>query len=143
MKAVLFDLDGTIADVAHRRHLTKEHWPSFERSCVTDKPVKAVVDLLDVLREAGFLIWIVSARTSAVRGYTEDWLKEYDIKYDHLVMRELYDSRPDEIVKREWLEEGRLPPVDQIAFVVDDRNKVVNMWREMGITCLQCAPGDF
>jgi len=27
--------------------------------------------------------------------------------------------------------------------VFDDRDKVVNMWRENGIPCLQVAPGNF
>ena len=27
--------------------------------------------------------------------------------------------------------------------VLDDRNQVVKMWRENGLTCLQVAEGDF
>ncbi|WP_442934833.1 phosphatase domain-containing protein [Nitrincola sp. A-D6] len=27
--------------------------------------------------------------------------------------------------------------------VLDDRDSVVNQWRTLGLTCLQCAPGDF
>jgi len=27
--------------------------------------------------------------------------------------------------------------------VVEDRTRVVQMWREEGLVCLQCAPGEF
>jgi len=27
--------------------------------------------------------------------------------------------------------------------VIDDRQVVVDFWRAEGLTCLQCAPGDF
>jgi hypothetical protein len=31
----------------------------------------------------------------------------------------------------------------KVLFVVEDRNRVVEMWREEGLVCLQCAPGEF
>ena len=31
----------------------------------------------------------------------------------------------------------------RLICIFDDRNKVVNMWRSLGITCLQVANGDF
>lgn len=34
-------------------------------------------------------------------------------------------------------------PTKEILCVLDDRNKVVKMWRELGLTCLQMAEGDF
>ena len=33
--------------------------------------------------------------------------------------------------------------IDDVFCVVDDRQKVVDMWRENGLTCFQVAPGDF
>jgi hypothetical protein len=32
---------------------------------------------------------------------------------------------------------------DRILCVFDDRQKVVDMWRDNGIDCFQVAPGDF
>ena len=32
---------------------------------------------------------------------------------------------------------------DEILFVLDDRSQVVKMWRELGLTCLQVADGNF
>ena len=33
--------------------------------------------------------------------------------------------------------------VDNVAMVFDDRNQVVDMWRQNGLTCFQVADGDF
>lgn len=30
-----------------------------------------------------------------------------------------------------------------VEYVLDDRNQVVDMWRNMGLTCLQVAEGGF
>ena len=46
------------------------------------------------------------------------------------------------IVKKEILDRDILPRWD-VLFAIDDRQQVVDMWRANGVTCLQCAPGDF
>ena len=33
--------------------------------------------------------------------------------------------------------------INDIFMVVDDRQKVVDMWRDLGLTVFQVAPGDF
>jgi len=44
------------------------------------------------------------------------------------------------VAKREMLQ-----GIDRkkILFVVEDRSRVVEMWRGEGLVCLQCAPGEF
>ena len=54
-------------------------------------------------------------------------------------MRRVGD-RPDYTVKRELLAEiGE----DRIAFVIDDRNSVCDMWRGQGLTCYQIAAANY
>jgi len=57
-------------------------------------------------------------------------------------MRSQGDTRPDEIVKREIYEE-HIKPLYNVDFVLDDRNKVVKMWRSLGLKVLQVAEGNF
>jgi len=57
-------------------------------------------------------------------------------------MRPTGDNRKDAIVKREIFDR-EIRDRYRILFVLDDRNQVVDMWRELGLTCLQVAPGDF
>jgi hypothetical protein len=57
-------------------------------------------------------------------------------------MRDKGNNEKDSIVKRNMFEKyirGKY----FIEYVLDDRNQVVEMWRSMGLTCLQVADGDF
>ena len=48
---------------------------------------------------------------------------------------------PDEKLKLQWLSD--MDWKDNVEMVFDDRQKVVDMWREIGLTCMQVAPGNF
>ena len=69
---------------------------------------------------------------------------ELGIGFDGQVrfMRPDGDYTPDEVLKRGWLE-SRPKILERVFLVIDDRQKVVDMWREMGLTCFQVAPGKF
>jgi len=75
-----------------------------------------------------------------VRDQTIDWLEAFNVPYDHLRMRATGDFTPDEEMKRQWIEEYKL---EHILCVFDDRKKVVDMWRSLGLTRFPVAPGDF
>jgi hypothetical protein len=66
----------------------------------------------------------------------DGWIADNFILYDELFMlRRGSDSTPDTVLKKEWLDSfGK----DNIIFVVDDRQRVVDMWRASGVVCLQC-----
>ena len=57
-------------------------------------------------------------------------------------MRKTGDNRKDCVVKREIFD-AEIKDKYYIKFILDDRNQVVDMWRKMGLTCLQVADGDF
>lgn len=146
MNAIIIDLDGTLCDVRHRTHLVKQQppdWPAFFDACVNDTPNAAIVILYRMARESGIPVIYVSGRPETHRAPTEAWLEQYRLD-DHkkLLMRPAGDYRADAIVKRE-LYEQHIAGKYAILFVVDDRSVVVRMWRELGLTCLQCADGDF
>jgi hypothetical protein len=46
------------------------------------------------------------------------------------------------VLKKQWLDELILQG-HEILCVFDDRDKVVKMWRENGISCFQVAEGSF
>lgn len=142
---IIFDLDGTLADCEHRRHLVRKNdpdWRAFFAACVDDTPIQAVIDTLhafnaDILGSHKVEIW--SGRSEEVRAETEQWLFDVGIRGNKLRMRPVCDQTPDEILKKQWLDEEPVKP----DLVFDDRNKVVDMWRANGIICCQVAPGDF
>lgn len=145
-ETILFDIDGTLADIQHRRYFLeggRPDWRSFNSMMGDDTPNLPVVSLYKTLWESqNFQLILVTGRSEESRKVTEVWLTWNSIPFDRLLMRPLGDFRPDVAVKQEMLDQLRSEGA-KISFVVDDRNSVVEMWRRNGITCLQCAEGDF
>lgn len=131
-KAIIVDIDGTLAKMDGRSPFD---WSRVKEDKVNE-PVKRIVKLY---KEK---IIIFSGRDGSCKPETIEWLKENDIPYDHLYMREPDDNRKDSIIKRELFEDY-IRNKYYIEFVLDDRNQVVDMWRQMGLTCLQVDYGDF
>ena len=141
---VIFDIDGTLADVAHRRHwLDKKNWAMFFKEMGEDPINQPIVSLYKTLYEANnYEIHIFTGRPERYRKITESWLLFNNIPLTTLHMRKDKDNRKDSLVKQELLDH-LLNQGKKILFSIDDRQQVVDMWRNNGITCLQCAPGDF
>ena len=139
-QAIICDIDGTVAAHPHRGH--------YEYNLVdTDEPHQDVIDLVQTIAEFMHTKLIfVSGRMDDpqrdVRQKTVDWLNEYFTLWDLLFMRANGDFRPDDIVKRE-LYEKHIEPNFEVIGVFDDRDRVVKMWRELGLRVYQVAPGDF
>ena len=145
-QTVLFDIDGTIADIEHRRPFLDQDppdWRSFNDAMGDDTPNAAVVALYKTLwASPDYELILVSGRGEASRALTERWLVWNEIPFGRLLMRGHKDQRADHIVKEEILD-ALLDEGKTILFTVDDRQQVVDMWRRRGITCLQCDVGDF
>lgn len=109
----------------------------------TDLPDDTVELIAWLVGRDGVRIILMSGRDEGnAREATEAWLKHYGIDHDALIMRPAGDGRNDAVVKNELFEE-RVAPHYNVLFTLDDRDRVVDMWRAKGIKCLQVAPGDF
>lgn len=146
MKTVIFDIDGTLADIEHRRLYLegdRPNWARFNAAMGEDTQNTPIVDLYRTLWASGaYDLQIVTGRNEAFRKVTETWLTWNEIEFNRVLMRADKDNRPDNIIKGEILKQLRKEGRD-IAFAVDDRQQVVDMWRANGVTCLQCDVGDF
>lgn len=146
-KAIIFDLDGTIANVEHRRHFIEKHpkdWRSFKESCIVDEPNQWALLINKMIRnyDPTITIIIVSGREEDFRGASLDWLEKHAFSFNELFMRADNDNRSDDLVKED-LYKAHIEPFYEILFVIDDRNRVVKKWRDLGLVCLQCADGNF
>jgi hypothetical protein len=140
---VIFDIDGTLADVSERIHHVKKkpkNWNAFFQGMAQDKAIHSMVRLCNILYESGIRILLCSGRNEEHRPQTVQWLAQQGVNYHKLILRRDGDMRSDTVVKREML-----AGIDRnkILFVVEDRSWVVEMWRSEGLVCLQCAPGEF
>ncbi len=152
MKAVIFDVDGTLAKCDHRlHHLDGEvkDWDSFFACQDKDTPIEGIVWLNQMLASASnemasgheFACLIVTARPEQYRAVTEQWIDTHQIWWYHVYMRKEGDFRPDDLVKADILNEILADGYEPFL-VIDDRPQVVEMWRSFGITTLQCAPDE-
>lgn len=135
--AVICDIDGTLA-----LHPQRSHYDYTKVS--TDLPNILVQKLLKELVGENRLAIVVSGREDFCREDTEKWLDKYEIPYmrTHLFMRKAGDHRADNIIKKEIFEE-HIRGKYNVLWVLDDRDRVVQQWRELGLVCLQVAEGNF
>ena len=165
-RTVIFDLDGTLADIDVRRSKStksngKLDWDIFfdADNIKLDKPNLPVIKLAQMFHNDGFRVVIFSGRNDRSFHATVSWLKSHDVPHDLLVMRPdkfkdkswpIADGNPatpdmrfmpDDILKKKMLD--TFVDINDVFLVVDDRNKVVDMWRSLGLSVFQVAPGDF
>jgi len=139
-KTVIFDLDGTLADIDHRLHFVQngnKNWDAFYAACSEDGPKHPIIELARMCDDAGHRIIISSGRSENVRSETEKWLEENGVVYAELYMRPNACFVPDQALKKAWLDQGLFGLLEDILFVVEDRDRMVQMWRQQGLTCLQ------
>jgi len=135
-KAIICDLDGTLALMNGRNPFAAEH-------CEADKLNVPVANVVFRYKELGYKILLLSGRSDAFQEQTLNWLKQHKIPYDALWMRPAADRRKDSIFKRE-LYETNIENKYFVEFILDDRNQVVNMWRDdLKLPCFQVYYGDF
>ncbi len=147
-KAALVDIDGTLADVEHRRHFVDKtrngprDFNSFYKAMIHDTVKEDIRGIVNMLFVNGWHIFITTGRPETYRDITEKWLIENSCFYHTLVMRSVKRAfDPDFLVKKDMLVE--IQKTHNPVYAIDDRDQVVKMWREEGLTCFQVAEGNF
>ena len=166
-KTIIFDLDGTLANIDSRRDISMKpngrlDWNVFAAPnsiLALDKPNAPVIKMAQMFKADGYKIVIFSGRNDRGFDATVQWLNDFKVPFDLLVMRPdkfkdkswpIADGNPatpdmrfmpDEILKKKMLD--AFVDINDVFLVVDDRDKVVKMWRDLGLNTFQVAPGDF
>lgn len=138
----IIDIDGTIAWM-------KDRSPYDWHRVGEDEPNPYMIRILESLFKTNQDVTYIflSGRDGVCQEHTTLWLYDHVlIECDNLewalYMRAEGDQRKDSIVKRELYEE-HIKDKYNVLGVFDDRNQVVEMWRELGLPCFQVADGDF
>ncbi|MFE9834077.1 AAA family ATPase [Streptomyces sp. NPDC005551] len=134
-RAVIVDLDGTLA-------IHKGRSPYDTARCGEDLLNTPLNNVLRGLAQTGHQIILMSGRSDEFRPHTEDWLWDHQVLYHALFMREEGDRRRDDRVKLELFDRHVRNPYN-VTMAFDDRDRVVNLWRSIGIMTAQMGPGDF
>ncbi|MEU2159815.1 AAA family ATPase [Streptomyces sp. NPDC019208] len=134
--AVMCDIDGTLA-------LRGDRGPYDFTRCEEDLLNVSVRNALGSFRRAdGDVIVLLSGRGEEHRERTEAWLERHDVSYDELWMRAAGDPRRDDVVKAE-LFDRHVRSRFAVRVSLDDRDRVVAVWRRMGLPTWQVNYGSF
>lgn len=142
---VIFDIDGTVADISHRLHWIDskpKNWQAFYSAMDKDQPIDSMCELARRSHAAGDTVLFCTGRSQDYRTETETWLAAQGLKYSALFMRPRHDFRKDFEVKLDLLNRMRAL-FGEPDLVFEDRQQVVDMWRSQGIRCLQVAEGQY
>ena len=136
-RTIICDLDGTLA-------IHNGRGPFDYDKCDTDLVNEPVSDVVFAMIESGMADQVIylSGRPNSCREKSESWLYHACAARGPLMMRETGDYRNDAIVKEEIYRRD-IEPRYNVILILDDRDRVVNMWRSLGLTCLQVEPGNF
>ena len=140
-KDIIVDIDGTLADVNHRLHHIRgrrKSWKKFFKLMSADKPVEEVIAQVGELSR-DHKIYVVSGRPEDYRETTVEWLRLHQVPYEALYMRRAGDYRPDDVVKQEILD--RYFDKDNIELVIEDRPRVIRMWKKNGLKVQDVGTG--
>ena len=142
---LVFDLDGVLADAAHRQHflhLAEPDWEGFYAGVQADAPL-ASGSALAAATHPDLPIVILTGRIDGVAAVTIDWLQAHAVRWDLLICRPPDDSdavthavdyKRTEVHR---LREAGLRPV----LAVDDNRRIVEMYEELGIPALYLPSG--
>lgn len=145
--AIIVDMDGTFSLLNGRN-------PYDASKCdENDLPNWPVIHAVEALYDAGYKVVFCSGREDRFKEPTERFIQKYFCKWSEdimgyiprdfiLFMRKTKDNRKDSIIKEEIYNE-HIKGIFNVLCVFDDRQQVVDKWRELGLTCFQVAPGQF
>lgn len=138
---IIFDIDGTLSHMNNMRG--PYDWNEVSVDSV-DENIQFINNIIHRYSESYINIDIIifTGRDGIAKEKTEEWLEYNSIYYDKLYIKGINDNRKDTIVKEEFYNNYIKDKYNVIA-IFDDRSQIVDLWRSLGLTCLQVAYGDF
>ena len=104
--AIIVDIDWTLAKHVARWPYEMDKLETYE----VIEPIRVIIG--NLLHE--YRVVLMSGRSEEYRAKTERWLEKNKVGYHNLLMRTTYN----------------------VVFAIDDRNRIVDQWRNMGIFTL-------
>ncbi len=135
----VFDIDGVLADVAHRLHHLQQwpkDWKGFFAAAPDDPPLPQGVSLA---REAAHDCEVVylTGRPEQCRTDTVAWLTRHGLPEGRLLMRGGRDRRPARVAKPEML--AGIATDRVVAVLVDDDVQVCEAYEQDGWPVLRAT----
>lgn len=132
---VTVDLDGTLA--LHTSGRSPYDTSRYHEDTLNESLAEVLTYLAPHVR-----VGVFTGRSEDYRQVCEDWLEDNGVAYDFLLMRSSGDTRQDALIKKEIFTEHIAPKYKHLGHW-DDRNRVVEGLRSIGVQVWQAAGGDF
>ena len=128
--AAIVDIDRTLCNIIENGRSPYD-WDRVNE----DRPIEATCQLVRSIQN-NYHIVLLTGRSEDAREGTEKWLEEQNIVYDKLLMKASDSYEKSAITKYESYVNDIKDEYD-VAFAIDDDQRVVDMWSENGILCLK------
>ena len=141
MKAMIFDMDGTLADVReiahyflHDREEDKDYDAYHHDSVEVPVVDWVLADLLQA-HDDGYKILIMTARKKRYEDQTREFLYRHKIPASIILMRDDDDNCPDDELKKDLLELARRLGY-KVEKAYEDNPTIVALWESEGIEAI-------
>ena len=132
LPAIIVDIDGTLAEKVTDRE--PYDWSRVHEDAIVE-PIRKLICAYHLMH---FQIIYLTGRDEAARHNTETWLNKYKCPPGPLLMAPAGSRAKSEIVKTALYHEFVEGKYD-VEFSLEDRDKLVKMWRDLGVRCFQVA----
>lgn len=149
-KLIIADIDGCCLDPNERiHHFLNDDIATYHANWHVDTPIAQGVAMYRMLiNNPEYQLVFVTGRQEAAREYT---LTQLQVHVDSSITSSQLLMRPNHISGKDIHDTDMKPilineagyKLEDIFMVFEDRNSVVDMWRQRGITCYQTQLGDF
>lgn len=131
-KAAIFDIDGTLFDDSHRKHLADaKKWDEYFSAGANDPPNVAVIKELTAQIKAGRAIVLMTGCPERHKKMTVAKLLSAGISFDVLLMRPENNYAKNHDLKASCL--AQLKDEYEFSVAFDDMTGSVSMFRSLGI----------
>lgn len=146
MPSIIVDLDGTLCDSTHREHLAREkRWEEFHEAAKDDQPRQDVYCFIRWLAN-DFIIIGCTGRNERYRAATNAWMLKHEVHLDELFMRPDNDFSSDFELKPKIIAAvfgSQEKALKEVLLILEDRDRMVEVWRNLGYVCWQVRAGGY
>ena len=145
---IVCDLDGTLCDVSHRiQYAQMRMWDEFNAGLGGDKLITPIAQAIEALYNSGHYIIFLTGRSEKHRSETLAWLYKHNVSFHVLLMRPDGDYTKDADMKLRELEAffggTKECVLSKVLFALDDRDQVIEGFRNYGLSAWQVREGDY
>lgn len=139
---ILVDMDATLFLNTNGRPFYGDDLEPTD--ILKDEPIPATITLVKAYQATGNLVIGLSGREDKpqIRACTLKQCQNVGINLDALILRPIGSRKRGDASKKELFEQN-IQGKYYVDFVLDDSSKVVKMYRDLGLTCLQPNEGKF